>query len=480
MIRFRNLDHPSKDGLIFLCYIYITYSYDAVGNLEFKRTPDGYATQYIYNDLNRLTDIKRIKPDGATVESWYKYTPGNVGEIMGVTESSGRSVSYSYDDCYRLIGETVTDPAAGNSSITYKYDKAGNRKEKTENGVTTLFMPDDNGRVTTAGAISYNYDDNGNLKSKSGNGISESYSYDIENHLTGVTVTSGGNTSTETYDYDWEGNRIRKTTDGSVVNYLVDETSPVAEVIEERDGSGTLLAYYTYGDALLSKKSTSGSSYYNYDASGNVRALTDKTGTATDSYSYDAYGIMKAKTGSTKNSYLFAGEQFDEKSGLYYLRARYMDTTTGTFITSDPYSGSIGSPMSLNKYLYANGSPVNFTDPTGYDSFGELMTSMSLESVINSIADLSFVGLRSLALNMAKNAVTGSVIGGAIGGIDGALSGEGFFKGFMNGSITGAEMGALFTIREFGPLLIAMGRISGVEGVIDALRKGNYKLAAFR
>ncbi|HEX9060712.1 MAG TPA: hypothetical protein VF941_11075 [Clostridia bacterium] len=81
---------------------------------------------------------------------------------------------------------------------------------------------------------------------------------------------------------------------------------------------------------------------------------------------------------------------------------------------------------------------------------------------------------------MAKNAVTGSVIGGAICGIDGALSGEGFFKGFMNGSITGAEMGALFTIREFGPLLIAMGRISGVEGVIDALRKGNYKLAAFR
>ncbi|HEX9063248.1 MAG TPA: RHS repeat-associated core domain-containing protein [Clostridia bacterium] len=170
----------------------------------------------------------------------------------------------------------------------------------------------------------------------------------------------------------------------------------------------------------------------------------------------------------------------DEKSGLYYLRARYMDTSTGTFITSDPYSGSIGNPMSLNKYLYANGSPVNFTDPTGYDSLGELMTSMSLESVINSIADLSFVGLRSLALNMAKNAITGSVIGGAIGGIDGALSGEGFFKGFMNGSITGAEMGALFTIREFGPLLIAMGRISGVEGVIDALRKGNYKLAAFR
>ena len=39
--------------------------------------------------------------------------------------------------------------------------------------------------------------------------------------------------------------------------------------------------------------------------------------------------------GSTKNCYRYCGEQFDETTGLYYLRARYMDTSTGRFISQD-------------------------------------------------------------------------------------------------------------------------------------------------
>ncbi len=43
-----------------------------------------------------------------------------------------------------------------------------------------------------------------------------------------------------------------------------------------------------------------------------------------------------------------------------------MDPSTGTFISSDSYSGSTGNPISLHKYLYANANPVSYSDPSGY------------------------------------------------------------------------------------------------------------------
>ena len=39
--------------------------------------------------------------------------------------------------------------------------------------------------------------------------------------------------------------------------------------------------------------------------------------------SYTAFGEMDVQDGSTENSYLYTGEQFDGELGQYYLRARY-------------------------------------------------------------------------------------------------------------------------------------------------------------
>ena len=41
---------------------------------------------------------------------------------------------------------------------------------------------------------------------------------------------------------------------------------------------------------------------------------------------------------------------FDAATGLYYLRARYMNPGTGTFTSMDAYQGSTSDPMSLHKY----------------------------------------------------------------------------------------------------------------------------------
>jgi uncharacterized protein RhaS with RHS repeats len=48
-------------------------------------------------------------------------------------------------------------------------------------------------------------------------------------------------------------------------------------------------------------------------------------------------------------------------SGLVYMRNRYYDPNTGRFTQEDP----IGLAGGLNLYGYANGDPVNFSDPFG-------------------------------------------------------------------------------------------------------------------
>ena len=447
------------------------YLYDAVGNLEYVLYQDGYKIQYVYNDQNRLTDVKRIKPDGKTVEYNYHYNLGNAGERKKVTETSGRVVEYDYDDCYRLKEEKITDPLLGNRVISYKYDKAGNRLEKNDNGIITVYDPDDNNRVISEGSIKYTYDDNGNLKTKVDGSSTTTYAYNGENCLISVTQTESGTTNVETYAYDWEGNRISKTTNGVVTKYLVDSNG-LAQVLEERDGDGNLLAYYTYGNDLISQTRGGVTSYFQYDGLGSTRRLTDEDGNVTDTYIYDAFGNILNRTGTTQNSYMFAGEQYDANSGFYYLRARYMNPATGNFITMDPYSGSLYDPTSLHKYLYANASLVNFIDPTGYFSIPEMMASFELDSIIS--------GIRCTALSALRNAAIGSLSGAIFGGIDAGIGGRNIIEGVMSGSISGAAFGALATFSSLKPLLGILGVKGGIEGVVAAIEEGNYTLAAWR
>ena len=105
----------------------------------------------------------------------------------------------------------------------------------------------------------------------------------------------------------------------------------------------------------------------------------------TDTYVYDAYGSLLKQTGTTENDYLYTGEQYNALTGLYYLRARYMNPETGTFTSMDTYAGTLDNPVSLHKYLYANANPVMYTDPSGYFSLAEMSVVQSIQSTINSV-----------------------------------------------------------------------------------------------
>ncbi|WP_227986200.1 RHS repeat-associated core domain-containing protein, partial [Streptococcus ruminantium] len=88
-------------------------------------------------------------------------------------------------------------------------------------------------------------------------------------------------------------------------------------------------------------------------------------GEAVASSSYGLYGATKQTTDQTGQPFAYNGEARDV-TGLDYLRARYYDSQTGTFLTADSYQGSRTDPLSHNLYTYVQNNPANYTDPSGH------------------------------------------------------------------------------------------------------------------
>jgi RHS repeat-associated protein len=106
--------------------------------------------------------------------------------------------------------------------------------------------------------------------------------------------------------------------------------------------------------------------YYQADGLGSITSLTDSTGTPLATYTYDTFGKTTA-TGALFNPFQFTGREWDQETGLYYCRARYYSSDMGRFWGMDTEDGDDQDPISLHKYLYAEGSPVNNVDPSGDD-----------------------------------------------------------------------------------------------------------------
>ena len=112
----------------------------------------------------------------------------------------------------------------------------------------------------------------------------------------------------------------------------------------ETNGSGSTLASYVLGGTgLLSQTRSGTTSYFLQDGQGSTRALTNSSGTITDTYSYTAFGELFNQTGSTTNSYLYTGQQYDSLTSLYSLRARYYNPALGRFLSQDTYPINFGN-----------------------------------------------------------------------------------------------------------------------------------------
>ncbi len=303
------------------------------------------------------------------------------------------------------------------------------------------------------------------------------YVYNANNRLIRATVQIGNNVSVEEYKYDYAGNRIAKSSEGEYTKYLLDINGDLTYVLAEMDYDGTEKCFYTRGTDLVSQERDGKKSYYVYDGHGSVRALFNEEGKVTDRYVYDAFGNLISSIGSTQNDFLFAGEQFDPITGLYYLRARYMNPSVGMFISMDSYDGSIDDPVSLHKYLYANANPVSNSDPSGYSSLADMNASMGIQGILNDIGTINAKGMIDMVKGMFGFA--NDIISTIKDGKEQGLTKEAIVANIAAGLVTSLVTNFSCMLTGLGPVgYVIMGVAALVVGMIAVVNfaEGNTEM----
>ena len=62
----------------------------------------------------------------------------------------------------------------------------------------------------------------------------------------------------------------------------------------------------------------------------------------------------------------YQSDYTDPTSGDVWMGARWYQPGSATFTARDSYFGMLAEPLSLNRYTYATGNPLNFFDPDGH------------------------------------------------------------------------------------------------------------------
>ncbi|MHB8412860.1 MAG: RHS repeat-associated core domain-containing protein [Candidatus Acidiferrales bacterium] len=217
-----------------------------------------------------------------------------------------------------------------NTTESYSYDPVGNRLNSL--GVSSYTNNTSNELTSTSNA-SYSYGANGNTTSKTDSTGATNYTWDFENRLTSVTLP--GAEGTVTFKYDPLGRRIEKVSPTTTSIFAYDGDN----LVETVNSSGGVVARYTQGlntDEPLAESRSANVSFYEQDALGSVTSLTNAAGALAQTYTYDSFGNTTNSSGSLTDFFRYAGREFDTETGLYFDRARYLDPSTGRFLSEDP------------------------------------------------------------------------------------------------------------------------------------------------
>ena len=365
-------------------YIRRSYQYDVFDRVvEMK-----YASS---SDLNQMLESYHYtydKNSNILTEKLYKNYPTSIEKMDTLKE-------YTYDKLGRLTNTKVTDNLKGTnkvSNISYNFDEVGNRLKMTEEDAiaitTTTYTYNTlnqleksktvkKDKTTAAETITsdkiYTYDANGNQQSETDSITKESTTntYDVNNQLIKlVKKTNNIVTLEQTNEYNGSGQRIRKTENGTSINYYYQD----GVVLYTTDGVGKKTSFNLMGEsknviATERYSDTEGSStyLYNKDVHTSTTSLIDSNSQGVIGYSYDDYGKTESSGNvGFYNEICYTGGIYDKSTRLYYLNARYYNPEDGRFLTQDTARGDKKEPTSLMLYQYCENNPINYMDPSGH------------------------------------------------------------------------------------------------------------------
>ncbi|MBS3938335.1 MAG: RHS repeat protein, partial [Peptococcaceae bacterium] len=368
-------------------------SYDVAGRLTQMAYNNGITTNYTYNARGFLSNLTSSVLN-------LQYTYDAAGNITNINNES-----YTYDGLNRLLTANQPNHAY---SVTYQYDKVGNRGSQVENGVSTTYTYNAVNELASSTGTTYTYDARGNLTGKVKGADTWLYTYDQANRLTEVKKNGQ---SLGTYFYDANGMRAKKVENGETTVYL----TLGHPVMYEKTGAVATKHIFA-GSQRIGEVKGGVVSYFHNDHLGSIRAVTSSTGTLMANMGTRPFGAPHASGAPT--DYQFTGKELDDTS-LYYFAARYYDPSVGRFVTEDAQKGHLSAPQSQNPYVYCYNNPLAFIDPDGNVVLSATTVTLTLVGglvVASTVFILSPVGqqlVNDIAVQMGQTVTTIYTVAGA-------------------------------------------------------------------
>jgi len=320
------------------------------------------STNFVYSpDMLQLNSLTYSRNNSAILEFLYGYTQndGNNGQITSIETKSivdalpaVRNATYSYDALYRLQGFSTTGsetfPAL---SMSWTYDRYGNRTRQTTNGEPQDLSP----APLTNRLSGYDYDGGGNILSD----VPYLLTWDAESRL----VQYGQDVS---YKYDGNGLRVRRKlgTDDTERVYVFSGTKVIAEYVYGAEAFTPSVEYVYLADRLVaSKQTTDNRKFYLHDHL-SVRGVVDDNTGELQEQGHKPFG---ERWYGDATKWRFTTYERDSASLLPsdYAMARYHCNWLGRYSSPDVLHGNAENPQSWNRYSYVRNDPINLVDPSG-------------------------------------------------------------------------------------------------------------------
>ncbi|MGH9873043.1 MAG: RHS repeat-associated core domain-containing protein [Pyrinomonadaceae bacterium] len=388
-----------------------SYAYDLMSNLTGVTDALNRTTNYSYDDFNRLTKIKYPEATAGAGRLEENFTYDSAGNLLTKTDQAGKITNFCYDSSNRQTSSTdpalkttayeynarsqmtavvdainqryefvydplghVTQNKRGTATMSFVYDGAGNRSQRTDyNSAVTNYTYDAVNRLTT---ISYP------------DSTSATYGYDVLSRL--ATATNPTGTVTVAYD---NRSRISSVTDvfGQVVGYAYDPNSNRTQ-LSLNGGTSATYQYDVLSRLTQLADAASLNTTFGYDATNKLTSRNLPNGVAT-SYQYDGLDrltrLTHSKAGNTLADFQYQFNavnnitQMTDGAGTHtysydlverLTAATHQGQTNESYIYDDvgnrtaSHQGPSYSYQPFNRLVTANSSTF------GYDSNGNLIS----------------------------------------------------------------------------------------------------------